>query len=216
MKIKFYKRRKSVDKKEAYQAGFSLIELMITLAIASILLMATFNIFSVYSKTNTTQVVITDVQQNLRAALGLMEQEIRTAGFNPNGVETGVGIIAASSTNLQFTSDLDWDNNEVVSNFTASGIDEDITYSYNAGTNQLLRTDSAGTTLTILDDVTVTFSYLDGTAPAIDLGDPVSNANLVNIRTVDITLQMAKNVPRQSNPVSRTINTRVFCRNMNL
>jgi type IV pilus assembly protein PilW len=63
--------------------GFTLIELMIAIAIAAILVSAIYVSVISQQKTQFTQQMVVDIQQNARAALFLLQREIRMAGFDP-------------------------------------------------------------------------------------------------------------------------------------
>jgi type IV pilus assembly protein PilW len=63
--------------------GFTIIELMIAIAIAAILVSAIYVSVISQQKTQFTQQLVVDMQQNARAALFLMQREIRMAGFDP-------------------------------------------------------------------------------------------------------------------------------------
>ena len=69
--------------------GFTLIELMIALAITSILLVGIYSAYSIQQRSYKTQRLIVSVQQNLRGALAVMEDEIRMAGYDANSPHTG-------------------------------------------------------------------------------------------------------------------------------
>ena len=208
--------------------GFSLIELMIGIAIASLVMAATYGIFINYRRSNTLQTVSTDVQQDLRAAIMLMEQEIRGAGFNPRTV-AGVGIQSGSdATTIIFTSDNDFNGLIAQDDPATGGVDELasspdewITYGYDPATRQLTRDSMQadgtqfGTQIqqTVLDNVaSVSFFYRDQDFNPI--ATPVPNASLADIRSVYITIQMVRGTPHGD--VDRTIETRVYCRNLSL
>ena len=63
--------------------GFTLVELMIAMAIAGIIVAAIFMTFTSQQKSQVTQQLVVDMQQNTRAALFMMQREIRMAGFDP-------------------------------------------------------------------------------------------------------------------------------------
>jgi type IV pilus assembly protein PilW len=66
------------------QNGFSLIEIMVAMAISSIIVTAVYEIFYSQQRSYMNQDQVTEMQQNLRAGLYLMTKEIRSAGFDPN------------------------------------------------------------------------------------------------------------------------------------
>ncbi len=111
--------------------GITLIELSIALAIASFSMTAIVSVHQSMSESYRQQQLITGMQQNLRAAMEMMEREIRMAGYDPLGTGKfgiekpfGAGFYGLSGkplklgtpkskgylhSGLQFTSDLDED-----------------------------------------------------------------------------------------------------------
>lgn len=183
--------------------GFSLIEIMVAIAIMSILSIAMMKTYTGFTRVYTTQEVAAGVQQDLRAALNIMTQDIRMAGFDPMESDN-FGVEVATATNIRFTSDTDMDGVVDVSNF------ERITYNLNAGTNQLQQILYEGTasesTQPVVDNVTnVAFTYLDE--------DNNITATLADTRTVTISMTIAEPAGR-GGTVSRTLSTRVRCRNL--
>lgn len=101
--------------------GFSLIELLIALFISSVMAAAIFNLFIAQNKSFSIQDQVTEMQQNMRAALNLMVKEIRMAGYDPTG-KAGAGIVKANPDHIVFTMDLNSDAN-------CNDFNEYITYS---------------------------------------------------------------------------------------
>ena len=61
--------------------GLTLIELLVAMAISSILIAAIYRTFIGQHKTYTVQEQVVDMQQNVRVAINRMMREIRMAGF---------------------------------------------------------------------------------------------------------------------------------------
>jgi len=74
-------------KKELNNKGFTLLELMIAMAIAGIVAAAILMAFNSQQKTQVTQQLVVEMQQDLRAALYLMQQDVRMAGHDPLWVD---------------------------------------------------------------------------------------------------------------------------------
>ena len=193
--------------------GFTLIELMVALAIMSVISVAIYGVFTLSIRSYTTQSVAADVQQSVRAAMEIMVADIRAAGFDPT-LSDNFGIELATATKLRFTSDSDgtWLNG-VVDNIRS----ERITYDFQANQlNQILYegTGSEDTPQPLISDVqNLTFTYFD--TDGNTLGSPVPAAMLADIRTVEISMTVQEPAGR-GNPVSRTLTKRVKCRNSGL
>ncbi len=78
--------------------GFTLMELMIAMVIASIVAAAIMVSFDSQQKTQVNQQLVVEMQQEARAALYLMQQDIRMAGYdetwedsNTDGVDDNRG-----------------------------------------------------------------------------------------------------------------------------
>jgi prepilin-type N-terminal cleavage/methylation domain-containing protein len=64
-----------------HETGVTLIELLIVLLISALLTTAIYTTFIAQQKSYAIQTGVTDMQQNARAALTLMERDLRMAGF---------------------------------------------------------------------------------------------------------------------------------------
>lgn len=183
--------------------GFSLIEIMVAIAIMSILSIAMIKTYTGFTRVYTTQEVAAGVQQDLRASLNIMTQDIRMAGFDPTDSDN-FGVEVATATNIRITSDTDMDGAVDDSGF------ERITYNFDAGTNQLQQilyeTTGSESTQPVVDNVTnVAFTYFDE--------DNNITATLADIRTVTISMTIDEPAGR-GGTVSRTLSTRVQGRNL--
>lgn len=75
-----------MNKLRHYSRGFTLIEVLIALAIVGALMSAIYAIFIQQTKTYTTQDQIAQLQQSLRFGMSLLERDLRKAGYNPGGL----------------------------------------------------------------------------------------------------------------------------------
>lgn len=82
--------------------GFTLIELMISIAIFSIVIAGIVTAFHEQLKSHNTQQQILSMQQNARAAMYYMTRELKNAGLDPTGSATdATSTAAAGITNAQ-------------------------------------------------------------------------------------------------------------------
>lgn len=176
-------------------AGFTLVEVLMAIAILSVIFGTVYRTFDLFNRSYTSENVKAGVQQKTLIGLEIMVQDIRMAGLDPLGT-AGAGIVAASATSIQFTADLNYDG-DLDDPF------ENIVYTLNG--SKLQQTNHLGTE-TLLDDVSgLTFTYLDANDAAA--------ASLNDIKTVAISLSMQKAAGR-SGRVNRVYTTRVRCRNL--
>ena len=92
--------------------GFTLVELLIAMAISGIVAGAIFTAFLSQQKSYLIQDQVAGMQQNIRAAMDIVVREIRMAGYDPSG-DSGAGVIAAAEETFTFTllaEDDDYDN----------------------------------------------------------------------------------------------------------
>jgi type IV pilus assembly protein PilW len=204
--------------------GFTLVELLVSVGIAGVVMAGVFGVYNSQQKSYAKQEQITAMQQNLRAAMYIMEREIRMIGHNPTNT-AGVGIQTADANLIRFTMDitggftdgLDNDGDGTVDNAEEANFgngkttesNEDITYSlYTAdGIQKLGRKTGSGNNQPVAENIeSLEFLYLGGT------GGTVSNN--AEIRSIDITIS-AKAAKDDKIP-TKTLTTRVKCRNLGL
>ncbi len=98
--------------------GFTLIELMVGLAVTSILLAGIYTTYTIQQRSYKAQTMMVSVQQNLRGALIVMEDEIRMAGYDKSVPNTGLfgltGVAIDGNLNgtLTFTGDFGGANSD--------------------------------------------------------------------------------------------------------
>ena len=185
-------------------AGFTLVEVLMGIAILSILFGTIYRTFDTFSRSYANENVKAGVQQKSRIGIDLMARDIRLAGLDPLGTSAaGFNPANTHSTSIQFTADLNYDG-DLDDPF------EDIIYTLNG--DLLQQTSDLGSgplTATLLDNVTaLSFTYLDQADSP--LPEPVA---VDQIRTVLISLTMQRPAGRDGT-VSRTYATRVRCRNL--
>ncbi len=164
------------------RGGFTLVELLIAMAIGAVLLTATYELLNTnsklyYSKENT--MIMT---QDLRVATDFLIREIRMAGCNPTGA-SGIGFQSDTDvTSIHFTIDINGDG-------ATTGTNEDIEYLiYTQNGIQSLGRRTGGTVGLVAEYITsLTFNYFDSTGAQLS-SFPLSTVDLGNIFAVDITI----------------------------
>ncbi|MDX1708472.1 MAG: hypothetical protein R3274_07720 [Desulfobacterales bacterium] len=216
------------------QKGFTLVDILVGLAMASVILVAVVSLFATMGRSYTTQNVAADVQQVIRAGIELMIQEIRMAGFDPSGNATsGIvdnfdktggfhdihdGKIAPTDAgNFAFTMDADMDGriDHCIDNDPAQCPEADdnienelVAYRINAGALEKYRSASGKWEDLTEDNVSdLSFTYYDSA------GDVTTT--VADIRTVEISMTVQQPAGR-GGIISRTYKTRVRCRNIGL
>ena len=187
---------------ETNDRGFTLVELMIAMAVGLIVLGAVYALFTVQSKHLATQEQLAELHQNARAAMDIMVREISMAGYNQTtnpaaipsvprctGTTTAsnapcAGITNAAADAIGFVADIDGNGDTTAGGGGNPG--ENIVYDrYHSGTSpegvySLGRT-SNGSKQPVIEYLDLlSFSYHEAS-------DNVT-ANLANIRRVKITI----------------------------
>jgi type IV pilus assembly protein PilW len=78
----YYKQQTEIEAKPNSD-GFTLIELMVAIAISSAVMAGIYSMFIMQQRTQVTEQVAVDMQQTLRAAMYMVERDIRMAGYDP-------------------------------------------------------------------------------------------------------------------------------------
>lgn len=178
--------------------GFTLVELLVAMAITGIVAGAIFTAFQSQQKSYLIQDQVTEMQQNLRAGMDIMVREIRMAGYDPTGF-SGATILGANSNNINITMDIDGDGN--------CSSTETITYSsydaYSDGDNDIGRqvgssSSSKRAVAENIEEIEFYYTLADGTTTT-------ASANPNDIRSVQITI-----LARTGHQDSRFSNTKTY------
>jgi type IV pilus assembly protein PilW len=177
------------------QAGFTLVEVLVVVALVSLVFGTIYDVFATLNRSYTSENVKANLQQTGRIALEFMAQDIRLAGLDPLGTATA-GIVEIAADHIHFTADLNYDGD------TADPF-EDITYQF---TGDEIRQQNHLGAETLVDHVqAASFTGLD--ADNAPTGDPAE----VRSVQISVTLERPAGPGRQ---ISRTYTTRVRCRNL--
>ena len=165
-------------------AGFTLIELMVSMAIGLAVLAAIAGTFTAQTRQNSAEEQIGQMQQNVRGALDLMIREIQMAGYKPAGGSFN-GIQISTATTLRIKLDLD------SSGVETDGTTDDISYSFDSSTGLITRTlNNTSSSATLADNVTAfSFTYLDAN------GASTTTNTAVRRITISITARTDKPDP---------------------
>jgi prepilin-type N-terminal cleavage/methylation domain-containing protein len=199
--------------------GFSLIELMVAMAMACIVLGAIYSIHAGLTKSYTTQNAAADVQETMRAGIDFMAEDIWMAGFDPLGTGS-FGITAATDTSVHFTSDHNMDGTLTLVGTSRPLSDaEEIEYSLKG--TQLIKILDGKTTWHDPDDVLVDnvtglkFAYYDNDGAKLPKPPGELKDQLTDIRTIEVWMEVQAPAGR-GQKVTRTYTTRFRCRNLGL
>ena len=80
------KKRLVIGVKRRHERGFTLVEVMLALALGTVTIGGIYNLYISMVKNQTVREDIVDMQQQARAALDLVSRELQMAGFDPRGV----------------------------------------------------------------------------------------------------------------------------------
>jgi type IV pilus assembly protein PilW len=174
--------------------GFTVIELLIALAISVILMAGVYGAYRTHARTSVTQEGIVDLMQSMRTALALMEREIRMAGYDPTET-ANAAIRIADIGEISFEMDLNDDGNP--SPAAATDPNERIRFALTNDANAegiadgmpcaLGREVWDGGLQPLVENVeALNFVYLDGNEPPVSLTRPVAAPD--QIQTVQVTV----------------------------
>ena len=213
--------------------GFTMVDILIGLAMASVLMVALVSLFTSMGRSYTTQNVAADVQQVARGGVELMIQEIRMAGLNPTGTaaagivddfDTDSGfhadhdgrIAPTDANNLAFTMDVDMDgridhctDDSGPCSAEDDNVDNEL-IAYRINNGALEKYMGAGADWVDVTESNVSnlqFTYYDET------GAPTTAREEIRIVEISMTVQLPAG---SAGTVSRTYSTRVRCRNIGL
>jgi prepilin-type N-terminal cleavage/methylation domain-containing protein len=179
-------------------AGFSLVELLIVIAILSIVMATAVGSFDSISRFFTRENVKSETQKKTRFGLETMIQDIMLAGLNPRGV-SGSGVQMATGTSIRVASDLNFDGD-------FDDPSETVTYALN-GTN-LQQTNHLGTE-TLVENV-ISFRLVYFNAGGTELAEPIT---IADVRSVGLSIAITKPAGRAKS-VTRAYSVHIRCRNL--
>jgi type IV pilus assembly protein PilW len=197
--------------------GFTLLELLIAMALSVILMAAVYSTYYSQQKSYLVQEQLAAMQQNLRAAMFYMERDIRMAGYDPTR-KAGVGITTADDDSISFTEDTDGDATPPFQSVTYILNDNDAD-----GDDDLERNgDLIAENIEVLN-----FVYLDKDSNDLaddGLGNVKDAANIAKIRSVQVTVAARTGIedPTYTDPAQgdhyrrKALSSNIKCRNLGL
>lgn len=186
--------------------GFTLVEVLITLAISGILMTSVYAAFQVQQDSYLAQDQVAEMQQNCRAGVGMLVYELRMAGYDvdQNGDKTGTaGITVANPSDITFTLVADSDGDDNDGDGTTDELGElktvryDLYDAYGDGDNDLGRQVGAVKRAVAENIDALEFNYLDSAGTV--------TAAVANISTIQISI-----LARAGNPDRKYNNTQTY------
>lgn len=170
--------------KKTQDKGFTLIELIVAMGVASIVIGAVVTTYALQVRGKNTQEALTDMNQGARAALSIMAREIRTAGCDPVEI-AGATITNATANQLTFTRDnINTAGDSYEPDGLLNGPNEQVDYQLYVdgdGNQNLGRAVGGGALQPLVRNVdALDFVYLDAA------GNPTGT--VANMRSVEITV----------------------------
>jgi type IV pilus assembly protein PilW len=117
------------------QAGWTLVELMVALAMAGIVMAVICSAYISQVRGAISQATMLDMQQTARAALEIMKNEIRTAGCDPTR-KAGASILRATAAEFSFTMDLENNSGLPKPDGDTDDANESVRYALNRDANR--------------------------------------------------------------------------------
>jgi len=203
-----------VSKKKS-QSGFNLIEVMVAVAISSVLITAVYQTFHSQQRSYTMQNEAAAMEQNLRGSLYLLTKELRSAGYNPQQTPTDSSV---PTTNFRFVTSFPAPNNLFTVDYATHSLvaftsdsDGNGTIASTPNNNEQIayRFNNAQKTLERFNDITnqweITSSNIDAVYFTYFDHSKNPTANPANIEYVEISL-----LARTGKPDSKYTNTHVY------
>ncbi len=192
--------------------GLTLVELMIVVVLSMLLMSAVYMTYQIQKNTSDIQHQVATVQQDLRAVLDIMSQDIRHAGCDPT-LQTTAGIIPSQSGPLMISFSMDLNEDGDTADL---GPDEQVSYSLNGTT--LVRN---GVELT-QNVTTMGFTYYDEDnaviTPTDSGGSALTTAEANRVRDVEVIIGIRSDKidPDIGDHISRSMVRRVKMRNQGI
>ena len=186
-----------MNKQNNRSAGFSIIELMVAMAITLVLLGLVSQLLASALGTRARETRKTDALVSARAALNVISREISEAGYGL----TGNGIVTADSNSKKLHFRANTSNGDL----TTTSAGEDVTYFYDSTTRSIVRYDpnDAPQTSVVVNGISDVdfkyYSYTGSNSTPTETTTPTADTGRVTI-TVTVTLE-----PVSGQPTNQTV-----------
>ena len=167
--------------KQREERGFTLIEILVAMAISLVVMTGVYQVYVAQQKSYILQEQVAAMQQNLRAGMYFMAREIRMAGYNPDNL-ANIGINQATVNQIQISYFDDQPGS--ATSGTTLGVTYRLFDTDADGDSDLVRDDGTGAQQLAQNIDALNFVYLDANGAVI--ANP--SANLASIRSIQITL----------------------------
>ena len=199
------KRSSPLRSEEPGRGGFTLVELMIAMALGLIVLGAMYGVFTSQSKHFSNQEQIVEMQQNARMAIDIISREIRMAGYNPKRTTGSFTFLLAATenratnqNNVAFTYD---DNSDGIEDSNDS---EQVAFRVDGGVLKRFSTGAVHWQPLVENVETLNFTYTlsDGTVVGPP-SDPTAAQVLTIVKVkIQVTAKTAKQDPAYTDPTN--------------
>jgi len=204
-----------IEEEKDYNQGFTLVEILVALAITSIVISGIIYSYSGQRESELSQTQLVEMQQSIRAAMYIMSIEIRMAGYNPRKAFSAGITNAGDGSNghpLTFTyveNDTDSDPG------TLKTVAFDLFDSLSDGDNDIGMKINDNNRQAIAENIqSLIFRYLDREGNV--LSDPVNLSDIRAVR-VDITARLDAGAVDHTIPgAERSVSAVIKCRNLGL
>ena len=178
--------------------GFTLVELLIAMAIGLIVLASISSTFVSQSKTYNLEEQKTQMIQTARGAMAVISREVRMAGYHrdptfanilqttdSSTTATYVGMLY-DTTQLQIKADL---NSDRETDGTATANDDNEEIIYTKGSTDTIDREEGGTTITLAENIEdFSFKYFKHDSATGSIVEVISSADEEQIRVIEISI----------------------------
>jgi len=169
------------------QKGFTLVELLVSMALGLLVLAGLAQTFVVQNRTYEIQSQVSSALQIARAAMDMISRDVKMAGFDPK--ETGIDGIGFNNTQLIIQADLNEDEDTTDTN-------EYVMYQFDASNHRILRTEGAAGTAVVFAESIQNFTFQYQT----ETGAAAGSAAAIRQVVLSIEARTEKPDPRYVNP----------------